>query len=698
MAENLSIFDDRFDIVVDETTDLSVKELQKLYNEEHGLTPRAGKKREKNELFENQISFDIDSLFIVFAEDELSDNPLNRIDEMNRKIIEDLVLDFDYNDIDAALDENGWARKQKGKNGKNSDFREALHYAIQKMAIEVDPSNIFCFTYPVHKDILCQAVEAEPDLLRFAVHYGSAFVTRLYESVPDDVLKRALEKNGMLVKYIPSSRLKAAKDNVLCVTAVKQNPDAFYYVPKGMGVVNESMEVVGRVDKNNPCLDDNVIDAFLSHSVNDKRMYRALSENWVNTNVVVKALKYNFNSIETIVTDYERLMTVSHHGEPDIYTIGGSRDVVNELKPEILSVIKEKCIESPSRFMLVPSEIRSPKLIGDLACAGVATAKIAFNRLPLSIQFDYFQSLRDNNELNGPDYSILKSEKWLVLSIDPVEAKNIILNNHPEIYDEQDVGMDLLRKYNSAVPRSIDKSNLISVLESHPDIFSDLVNFRNINLISDSIKTYKTFSPVTLKKARLLIRHFDWQYRPSQDMKFNNWYENEKFNIAYDCVSKEGSMIKEVYEYIFPNGIHSSELETKINDLAIRNSPRSFRHIPNPSRENTLYACEVVPHNVMFANVEIMGKQEWDDCAISCVSKDPSFIEQLDYHEGCNKEFLIRAVKEVPSCVEYMTDSQRKTLYGDEGNRVVYDSNDRDIETLIDKSKGIPTYNSNDLR
>lgn len=679
--ENEALLDDYIEIP--ESTSLSLEDIQKLYNEEHGLAPRKRRKRTKGD-YENQISFDLDSLLVSFVE-EKSDNPLDLVDELTRSIIDDIVLEIDFNNVDAALDdENGWARKKKGEEG----YINALQYAIQKQAVEVDPSNIFLFTYPVHKDILCQAIEAEPELLRFAIHYGPTFVRRLYESVPDSILKGALEKNGMLVKYIPSSRLKAAKDNILCVTAVKQNPDAFYFVPKGVGVINDKLEEVGRVDKNNPCLDDNVIDAYLSHSSEDKTMYRALSEHWINENILVKALEYNFESIETMVEDYKGVMTNTRKGAPDINTIGGSRDVVSELKPEILNVIKEKCIEKPSRFSLVPSEIRSPKLIGDLACAGISTAKIAFSRLPLEIQFDYLQSLRDNNELRGRDYSILRTDNWLILSIVPEEARDVIQNNRPEIYNEMDSSMELLRKYNAAIPRTIDKANLFSILESHPDIFSDLVNFRNLTIISGSMKSYSDFTAVTLKKARLLIRHFDWQYEPSRDAQFNTWYENEKFNIAYDCVSKEGSMIKEVYEYMFPNGIHSYELESKINDLAVHKSPRSFRHIPNPSRENTLYACEAFPRNVMFADVRIMGKQEWDNCAISCVKEDPSFIANLDYHEGCDRSFLIRAEKEVPSCVEFMTESQRNILHSDDGDHGGSSgSGARGIETSVEKKR-----------
>ena len=748
--------------------------------EKLGRKPRSKKgSTEIEESLPEQQSFEVDYYDLFFREVWMRGGGVSPRDEVSSAeldIIDDVILDFDFNDVDGALDKNGWARGYKDAS-KSKAFVDAFNYSIQKMAIDVDPSNIFLFTVPVHPEILIEAIQKEPYLLKMAPHYKRAF-TQIYENVPDSVLAEALSKDGLLLKYIPSSRLDSAKDNNLCVTAVKQNIKAFSDVPVGQKWFDGELNAdVGRVDKKHVCMDENVIDAFLSHSIDEPSLYRSLEEEWITPNVIVSALKYNFNSIKTMGTEWEgNFLNVRRmpDEQPDSATIRVTRDVISELKPEIFDLIVDIVSEKPSLAGSIPKNLLSPRLAGELACAGSIQAKMAFREFPFERQLEYFREKREYGALRGRDYMILDMHQVSSLEVDDFVYCRTLNEQFPEVAadlvsfgDINSLNEQLTTAYTRATHTGdhnyrksfgrrefkygLGKKSLVSgqyspimsydtgswglahsetreantsLLENqYRDLLSDMRDMYEINSLGKDIRSYidnVAFDSEHYRDVEQLIMRFNWSYNPAHDSVSTSMYENEKFDIACECVAKRGGLIGLVYDEIYPNGMPSKEMESYINAIAVRSDPTAYPLVPNPSVEITQYACGKVPENAAYVEPDIIGVKNWEDCivkgccnnpmffinvmlsehvgddllrrvvdnkpeasmfmlptqfcpeilggekwtevATNDVKGKPQFIRELDENSGCTVGFIKMIAEEAPECVEYMTDRQLRML------------------------------------
>ena len=170
--------------------------------EKLGRKPRSKKgSTEIEESLPEQQSFEVDYYDLFFREVWMRGGGVSPRDEVSSAeldIIDDVILDFDFNDVDGALDKNGWARGYKDAS-KSKAFVDAFNYSIQKMAIDVDPSNIFLFTVPVHPEILIEAIQKEP--YRSMRTFLTVFLLRLYLKtvcslsifrLPDLILQRII--------------------------------------------------------------------------------------------------------------------------------------------------------------------------------------------------------------------------------------------------------------------------------------------------------------------------------------------------------------------------------------------------------------------------------------------------------------------------------------------------------------------------
>ena len=743
------------------------------------------KKSKEENLY--QLSMDDLDIFYLESPEEYEVNPRDKITPDELDVIDDIVLGFDFNDVDAALETSGWGRRFKAAfyaaNASN-EYIDAFNYTVQMMAIDVDPSNIFVFTYPVHPDVLIEAIKREPYLLKMAPNYKKTF-KQIYECVPDMVLAEALAKDGMLLRDIPGSRLKTAKNNILCVTAVKQNIDAFVHVPVGQAYFDgESNTDVGRIDKKHACMDEQVIDAFLSHSADDPSLYRALEEEWITPNVVKSALVYNFESIRTFGTDWEgpffstkRMSPESPEIQPDTATVRVSRDLITEINPEIYDIILAQIEKDPSKFSCIPKNLVSPRLAGDAACMGSHIAKIAFRGFPFEMQLQYFQEKRDAGLLRGRDYRILDLSQVSSLEVDQMFASEQVLflkypalskdlcefrdinklnetlemcySRHDKMRGQKGVASTakgfgrheytygkrslvdgehspLAAEYSTTwgfAHSEIREANTKLLENDYKVLLSDIKGLNDIVTFKEYVDTYinsVNFIPDTMNSVYQAINSFDWSYVPAGDTARAVMYENEKYDIACECVAKSGSMIGLVYDSMYPNGIPSKTMENYINAIAVKSDASCYSMIPNPEIEVTRYACAKHPENAAFTTPDVIGADTWNNCivkscennplffvgvlfseyvtdelikdiikarpetsvymtdeqfaptvlgvdkwnevALSDVKNNPNFVEALDSNSGCTAEFIRKVAEEVPDCVAYMTDRQKSML------------------------------------
>ena len=654
--------------------------------------------------------------------------------------IDDFINYYDFRDVDSGMKENGWCHKinitwlgSVKKDGVISyntpdgytiqsnayDFCKALEEAKELLACEINPNNLVHFLDKnMNVNVLEAALLKKPQLLRYLMP-DSSIISKdasdaLYSRLSDGFLSSLLSKDGTLLEYIPASRLKAAANNCLCCIAVKQTKDALAFVPKFAPLYDESLQPYGvRGSKIITLVDDNVVDAYLSHSVNDKNMFRDLDDKWVNTNTVLSALKYNFNAIDLMACDviYRPLFESKKKLAPNEFPLDAVRGSdyrthnksvsITVLNPEIYDLIIETAKSDIRKVRSLPDTIYSPKLAMELASLGSVHAKMVFHDYPYRLQLDCLQAKRDAGEIRSSDYALFRDELIKPTLIDDEFAK---------------------------------------LFSSYTELANDFDAFSNINTLRNRVELCLTdrnsgHISMNTRDVETLIKGFNWDDVPAYDTKQTVIYEQAKYDIAYRIAETKSDLIPAIYENMYPNGIHVGgmkgvELESRLNEAAVYNDAKCFKYIPNPSGELSMYACDKYPANAVYcspsvigeyrwhksiveacksspeiltqvadtditpelmkhcieANYEccrylsddmftpvIVGKERWVDLALDNLSKEPEYIATLEDNAGCTKEFIEMVAEEIPEAMEHLTDKQKDILNGKEKESPVVD-------------------------
>lgn len=587
------------------------------------------------------------------------DSSINNLTEDQIKILveqaEEKALDYDY------------ARPGQWQEDTDSMTNPYILDAVQDMAISIDPYSILSFNYPVKTKTIENAIQSNDQVLRAIALKKDAesikgtfkrkvlidLYDRLWTDVSPDVIKDALDKNGLLVEYIPGNVLKEHPE--YCITAVLQDKDAFDYVPKGVSTEQliESYsgrleEKEDRVDKNFSCVTPEVVKAYLSHmDPKDKdsvKLINTLSPLWVNEDVVKYALGVNPYSLSTFAHEYgeyRKYVVDQFKAEDDIKmkdlgVISYNHGTATKLKPEIRDMILENVSKENRFFRAIPNSLYSVELTGDCALLGSDFAKSSFQAYPLRYQMAYLDNRLRSGLLKCTDMNIISRPKY-----EKAIRDELLMDSRAESY--------------------------VSVLDQYPKICSYMSAFSDINRLCEDLgymsRGINTHNRDVNKTVAEEIAMFDWNSGVSADFIGKAMFEEQKLKVALQAVSLSSLALGEVTSKMYPTGIPSEVFANQLYMTAINNSAFAIQYVPNPTPKLAIMACDKSPIAVKYVDPEVIGQENWNKYALSAVKLDPTVIKDFN-QKGVelSNGFIRAAVLNNPNCTKYFTDRQKEFL------------------------------------